>query len=47
MTLKRIRLELARNKDYPDGSAANGGEDRVFRIVAIDDPPLPARHEEC
>ncbi len=29
MTLKRIRLELARNKDYPDGSAEHGYEFRA------------------
>ena len=29
MTLKRIRLELARNKDYPDGSADHGYEFRA------------------
>ena len=29
MTLKRIRLELARNKDYPDGSSEHGYEFRA------------------
>ncbi len=29
MTLRRIRLELARNKDYPDGSAEHGYEFRA------------------
>ncbi len=29
MTMKRIRLELARNKDYPDGSADHGYEFRA------------------
>ena len=29
MALKRIRLELARNKDYPDGSAEHGYEFRA------------------
>ncbi len=29
MTLKRIRLELARNKDFPNGSAEHGYEFRA------------------
>ncbi len=29
MTIKRIRLELARNKDYPDGSTEHGYEFRA------------------
>ncbi len=29
MTLKRIRLELARNKEYPDGSSRHGYEFRA------------------
>ena len=29
MTLKRIRLELARNKEYPDGSSEHGYEFRA------------------
>jgi hypothetical protein len=29
MTLKRIRLELARTKDYPDGSSEHGYEFRA------------------
>ncbi len=35
MTLKRIRLELARNKEYPDGSSRHGYEFRAAICYVI------------